>query len=150
MVKAVDKFLMGEWDVSEVSGCGTKRRRAWVCSGCVAVLAGLFAAGCPSNDDTTQLTPFVLMSIENSAYTPREVTIKVGQTLRWTNNDPVIHTVTSGNPGDADAGALFDSGDLIPFDSFTFQFNTVGEFVYFSKWDQGRPGLVGAKVIVTE
>jgi plastocyanin len=115
------------------------------------VLTGLLLAGCPSANNTpNQPSPFVLVSIENSAFMPREVTIQVGQTVRWTNDDPVIHTVTSGNPEDADAGAQFDSHDLIPFDSFTFQFNTVGEFVYFSKWDQGRPGMVGAKVIVTE
>lgn len=123
----------------------------WVARCGLLVLVGLPATGCPSaGEDTTPTIEFVSVSIQNSAFSPREVTITVGQTVRWTNEDPVFHTVTSGNPGDADAGALFDSNTIISFDSFTHQFNEVGEFVYFSKLDEGRPGMVGARVIVTE
>jgi plastocyanin len=118
--------------------------------GCVVSMAvGLFGSGCPS-DRASDAPGFIQVFIRNSAFSPREVTIKVGETVRWRNDDPVFHTVTSGNPGDADAGALFDSNDLIPFDSFDHRFNEAGEFVYHSKHDVGRPGMVGAKVIVTE
>lgn len=131
---------------------GRAARRRWMgACHCALLLTGLLLVGCPSaGNDTPQPSSFEQIKMANSAFSPREITIKVGQTVRWTNDDPVVHTVTSGNPGDADAGALFDSGDLIPFDSFSHQFNEVGEFAYFSKWDQGRPGMVGAKVIVTE
>ena len=123
----------------------------WVMRYSLLVLAGLVATGCPSaGEDTLPGLEYVSVSIQNSAFSPREVTITVGQTVRWTNEDPVFHTVTSGNPGDADAGAVFDSDDIISFDSFTHQFNEVGEFWYFSKLDEGRPGMVGARVIVTE
>lgn len=114
------------------------------------VLCGVLGQGCPSGRDEPPEPEFVQVDIQNSAFMPKEITIQVGQTVRWTNEDPVFHTVTSGNPGDADAGALFDSNDLLPFDSFTHEFNDVGEFVYFSTLDVGRPGMVGAKVIVTE
>lgn len=113
------------------------------------VLPGTFSA-CGPNDGGGAPDPFVEVSIQNSAFQPREITITRGQTVRWSNDDPVFHTVTSGNPGDPDAGALFDSDDLLPFDNFTFQFNDVGEFVYHSRLDIGRPGMVGAKIIVTE
>jgi plastocyanin len=121
-----------------------------VVSWSLLALAGFLLTGCPSSNGTDQTPASVTVKIENSAFSPLEVTIRVGETVRWTNDDPVYHTVTSGNPDDADAGALFDSDDLIPFDSFTHQFNEAGEFAYFSKWDRGRPGMVGAKVIVTE
>lgn len=119
--------------------------------GCLLLAAlSMAAAGCPSGGNELPSVDFVSVSIENSAFMPKELTIEVGQTVRWTNNDPVFHTVTSGAPGDTDAGALFDSNDLLSFDSFSHQFNTAGEFTYFSKLDQGRPGMVGAKIIVVE
>lgn len=115
----------------------------------LVAVSSLAVAGCPADEPDEQ--PVVThVDLRNSAFTPREVTIRVGQSVRWTNEDPVIHTVTSGGPDDPDAGALFDSGDLIPFDSFDHTFDQVGEFFYFSKRDSGRPGMVGAKVTVTE
>ncbi len=112
--------------------------------------AVLFCPGCPSGKSNPSEVNFTEVVMRNSAFVPFDVTIKVGQTVRWTNDDPVFHTVTSGNPGDADAGALFDSHDLIPYASFRHQFNETGEFVYFSRLDIGKPEMVGAKVIVTE
>lgn len=88
--------------------------------------------------------------VRNSAFVPKEVTIQKGTKVRWKNDEPVFHTVTSGSPGDANAGALFDSNDMIPFETFTHQFDEVGEFLYFSKRDTAREGMVNAKVIVVE
>lgn len=107
-------------------------------------------AGCTGQPPDTQEPAFAQVDIRNSVFTPRELTIHVGQTVRWTNEDPVFRTITSGNPGDPDAGAIFDSNDLIPFDSFTLQFDTPGEFIYHSRYDSAKPGLFGAKIIVTE
>ena len=41
--------------------------------------------------------------------------------------------MTSGNPGDPDAGNLFDSGEISKGDLFSYTFNQVGEFPYFCK-----------------
>jgi plastocyanin len=114
------------------------------------VLTGLMLLGCPPGSQQPPEAEFAQVDIRNSAFVPRDIAIKVGQTVRWTNEDPVFHTVTSGNPGDPDAGTLFDSHDLIPFDSFRHTFNQAGVFVYHSKLDIGRPGMVGATVTVTE
>jgi plastocyanin len=74
----------------------------------------------------------VEVSIDNSAFTPASVTVHVGYTVRWTNHQVgVPHTVTSGNPGDADAGALFDSGAIEPGQSFSLTFTEQGTFRYF-------------------
>ncbi len=62
------------------------------------------------------------VSILNLAFTPREITIRQGDTVRWTNNDPYAHTVTSaGN---------FDSGSLAQGQTFQFTFNTPGTYDY--------------------
>ncbi|MEO5985459.1 MAG: plastocyanin/azurin family copper-binding protein [Candidatus Limnocylindria bacterium] len=58
-------------------------------------------------------------------YSVNVLTVKVGTTVTWTNDDPeMIHTVT-----DVDAG--FDSGFLDPGDSFSFTFDTPGEYEYY-------------------
>ncbi|MBZ0272406.1 hypothetical protein K8I61_10240 [bacterium] len=61
---------------------------------------------------------------------PAVIDVLVGESVRWTNTGDVAHTVTSGDPGDGDAGSEFD-GEMSPGESFTHTFDTVGEFSYF-------------------
>ena len=72
-----------------------------------------------------------------TAYSPNEIRIEVGQSLTWTNDDEVAHTVT------ADEGA-FDSGFLDPGASFTFTFDEAGTYTYFCK---PHPWMKGAVVV---
>lgn len=102
------------------------------------LVAGGLMAGCTPPATTPDPEAFIDVVVRNSAFVPKEVTIKRGQTIRWKNDEPVFHTVTSGNPEAADAGVLFDSNDMIPFETFTHQFN--GEFVYHSKRDIAQSG----------
>lgn len=71
------------------------------------------------------------VTIRNLAYSPQTVTISRGEAVQWTNEDFLVHTVTSGDPGDTDAGELFDSGDLSPGGIFVHTFNEAGTFEYF-------------------
>ena len=80
------------------------------------------------------------------AFDPPEITINVGETVTWTNMDIVPHTATSGNPGDADLGSVFQSARLGINDSFTHTFDEAGEFIYFC---EVHPVMMrDAKVIV--
>ena len=91
------------------------------------------------------------VAIQNLAFTPKEVTIKVGERVRWTNleSGPISHTSTSGSPGAADG--LWDSDTLSPGDPFTSEpFEEVGEFVYFCEIHQSTAAMRDAKVIVVE
>lgn len=63
------------------------------------------------------------VSIASFAFGPASLTVNVGTTVTWTNNDSVTHTVT------ANAGA-FDSGPLTPGQSFHFTFHTAGTYAY--------------------
>ncbi len=63
------------------------------------------------------------MTIENLAFSPAALTVPIGTTVIWTNNDATTHTVTS-NTG------LFDSGSLNNGATFSFTFNTKGTFEY--------------------
>jgi plastocyanin len=72
--------------------------------------------------------------LRNNRFTPSQITIKAGESVRWRNEDTDVHTVTSGDPEDADAGRVFrlpESGLLQPGESETLTFDEPGEFVYF-------------------
>jgi len=82
-------------------------------------------------------------TLNNKAYSPNPLKIKVGNTVTWINKDNTIHTVTSGKPTSPEAGQLFDSGltSLItPSKSFSHKFTEAGEFSYFCRL---HPNMVG-------
>jgi nitrite reductase (NO-forming) len=62
-------------------------------------------------------------------YVPKMVNVTVGATVKWKNDDPIPHTVTSGTP--EGATKEFDSGFINVDDSFTHTFDKKGLFEYF-------------------
>lgn len=84
----------------------------------------------------------------DQAYDPLTMTVPVGTTVRWVNQDTVAHTVTSGTSDGTIAApsGLFDSGFLEQGDTFTYTFDEVGEFPYHCT---PHPWMIGT-VIVTE
>lgn len=93
-----------------------------------AVLAFFLATtvfgGSPARAATTDV------SINNFAFNPSTLTVNVGDTVHWTNSDPVTHTVTSGTSPTPDG--TFDSS-VAPGATFDFTFTTAGTFSYFCK-----------------
>jgi plastocyanin len=50
-------------------------------------------------------------TLGEGAFSPNPITLKVGDTVIWTNDDNQFHTVTSGDPsGGGETGKVFDSG----------------------------------------
>jgi plastocyanin len=114
----------------------------------VCVFGGLLGQTCQVSTPPPQ-TGVTDVTIQGMAFAPKEVTIKKGESVRWTNQDFTLHTATSGNPGDADAGSIFDTGDLSHGESSDpIPFDNTGEFIYFCRHHPLT--MVGAKVIVTE
>jgi plastocyanin len=101
----------------------------------VLVMIALLAAACgtastPSTSPTATQAPSNPASggtqevkIANFAFDPPSLTISVGTTVKWTNEDSAKHTAT------ADDGS-FDSGQLSKGQSFTFTFTKEGTFTY--------------------
>jgi plastocyanin len=126
--------------------------RAGLCCflGALAIVStGLLGSGCPSSALPPPQAGVTDVTIRNLAFSPKAVTIKKGESVRWTNRDSVVHTATSGNPGDADAGSAFNTADIAPgTSSAAIQFNDTGDFVYFC---QHHPTIMfGAKITVTD
>jgi len=66
----------------------------------------------------------------NQCYIPADVTINVGETVTWSNDDTAAHTVTSGMPADGPDGN-FDSSLFMAGATFSHTFEEVGEFDYY-------------------
>lgn len=64
------------------------------------------------------------VDIEDFAFASETLTIKVGDTVTWTNRDSAGHTVTS------DSGSKLDSILLKKGQSYSHTFNEVGTFDY--------------------
>ncbi len=75
----------------------------------------------------------MMVSLKNLAFNPSAITVPVGTTVMWMNDESsaIPHTVTSGTPN-APSG-MFDSGTLNPGQSFQFTFTTPGTFAYFCR-----------------
>jgi predicted lipoprotein with Yx(FWY)xxD motif/plastocyanin len=76
-----------------------------------------------------------VVSIRNFAFNPRELTVPVGTTVVWQNEDTDVHTVT------ADDGA-FDSGNMANGAEFSFTFTQAGTYPYYCA-PHGAPGGQG-------
>jgi plastocyanin len=66
----------------------------------------------------------------DACFIPAMVSISVGSTVVWNNDDTAAHTVTSGSPADGPDG-VFDSSLVMGGKSFEFTFNNAGSFDYF-------------------
>ena len=79
--------------------------------------------------------------MQNTTFQPGEITVAVGTTVRWTNEDGVQHTVTSGTRGNP--SGMFD--ETVPGGgSFTFTFEEPGTYDYFCSI---HPGMSGAVIV---
>ena len=76
------------------------------------------------------------VSMEGIAFQPAEVTVGVGDTVTWTNNDSVGHDVT------ADSFSSGDPGAMAGGDTFEHTFEEAGTFDYVCTVHPGMEGTV--------
>ena len=63
-------------------------------------------------------------------YNPETINISTGTTVEWINEDPAMHTATSGGPTSG-ADGVFDSEILNIGDTYQFTFADVGNYDYY-------------------
>lgn len=91
-----------------------------------------------SSAPSNLVVPANSVIIQGNAFTPDTLTVKVGTTVTWTNNDSYAHTVTANDK-------TFDSGNLDAGKSFTYTFTKVGTYAYYCAIHT----FMTAKVVVT-
>ncbi len=73
--------------------------------------------------------------IQNFSFQPSDLTVPVGATVTWTNQDSIPHTVTSDN-------GIFDSNDITPDSHFSHTFNQSGSYTYHCKIHPSMHGQI--------
>ena len=96
------------------------------------ILGAMLAFGSVAAQETTNV-----ITIDNFTFTPPELSVAVGTTVKWVNHDDIPHTVVEKN-------TTFRSKALDTDDSYSFTFVSAGTFDYFCGL---HPHMVG-KVIV--
>ena len=74
-------------------------------------------------------------------YTPSNLTIQGNTTVTWTNNDTVLHTVTSGKP-ESGPSRVFDSSLIEPNNQFNYTFSGEGQFEYYCTLHPFMTGMI--------
>lgn len=90
------------------------------------LVASVLIAGCTqyTSNPTPTPTGTNAVSIKGFAFNPSSLTVSVGTTVTWTNDDSVAHTVTS------DSGSELTSAQIAPGQSYSHTFSTAGTFSY--------------------
>ena len=78
------------------------------------------------------------VAIDNFTFGPKELTVPVGTTVKWTNRDDIPHTVVE------TGSRVFRSKALDTDDTFSYTFANAGTFTYFCSL---HPQMTG-KIIV--
>lgn len=111
------------------------------------------AAGAPAAEADT--APAAAVEMTNAlTFEPAEITIRAGESVRWTNPSDVPHTVTADASKAADPAHVvlpdgaepFDSGMIDPGGAFTHTFEVPGRYRYFCIPHEAA-GMIGEIVV---
>jgi plastocyanin len=120
---------------------------------CAAAVAGCGGGGSSSSSDTgaasapaaTSAAPAtasggaVQITMKNIQFAPSKATVKVGQTVKWTNDDSVVHDVS------ATSGAKFKSDLFAKGKTYEFKATKPGTIKYVCTI---HPGMDGTLTVV--
>ena len=98
--------------------------------GIVVAAAALLPAGTTWAEEAADP---LAVHIDNFVFVPVQLTVKVGQTVTWTNRDDIHHTVV--------CAGKFRSKTMDTDGTFSFTFTSAGEYKYFCSL---HPHMTGA------
>jgi plastocyanin len=104
-----------------------RRRLVAVVGGAALVIASGAGTALAADQD---------VAISGFSFSPRTVTVNVGDTVTWTNSDAQAHTAT--------AGSAWNTGDIANGDSASITFETAGTFDYICAI---HPTMTGTVVV---
>jgi plastocyanin len=100
------------------------------------VIGAMLALGAVAAQDATKKDANEI-TIDNFTFTPKELTVAVGTTVKWVNHDDIPHTIVEKN-------TTFRSKALDTDDSYSFTFTSAGTFDYFCGL---HPHMVGQVIV---
>jgi plastocyanin len=103
----------------------------------IAAAFGVLGAADSSATSAPTAAP-VVVHIASFAFKPADVTVQVGDSVTFVNDDSVAHTVTASDKS-------FDSGNLDANAKWTHTFNTAGSFSYGCAYHPTMQGTITVK-----
>jgi plastocyanin len=100
------------------------------------VIGAMLALGAVAAQDATKKDANEI-TIDNFTFTPKELTVAVGTTVKWVNHDDIPHTIV-------EKKTTFRSKALDTDDSYSFTFTSAGTFDYFCGL---HPHMVGQVIV---
>jgi plastocyanin len=100
------------------------------------VMGAMLALGAVAAQDATKKEANEI-TIDNFTFTPKELTVAVGTTVKWVNHDDIPHTIV-------EKKTTFRSKALDTDDSYSFTFTSAGTFDYFCGL---HPHMVGQVIV---
>jgi plastocyanin len=88
---------------------------------CLVMLGMGMLVGCGSDDQEVPVGVENQVLIKGFKFLPQDITVSVGTTVTWVNEDSAVHTVE---------GSGMDSGNMSRGDEFTFTFDEAGVYDY--------------------
>lgn len=80
--------------------------------------------------------------IKDASFSPSVLTIKVGETVTWVNQDPFKHKIASDpHPTHTDLPELL-SGDLGEGETYNFTFKKAGQYSYHDELNPIKKGII--------
>ena len=103
-----------------------------------------FASACDEKLEDVVTGPSPLQAdvqMLGTTFSPADVAVRVGGTVRWINATPTFHTITPNTPSQAGA---WTSQNVPAQQGFIFShtFNTAGDFNYLCRVHAGMTGVV--------
>lgn len=90
----------------------------------------------------TSFAATVTVTMNDSTFSPRDITINPGDTVKWVNASGMAHTATGDN-------GSFDSGTVASGQSFAAMFNAPGTYAYHCRFHGGAGGAgMAGRIIV--
>lgn len=120
------------------AGCGSKKKSSSSAATPASTPAATTPAGTSSTAAPAASGGVVDIKMQNISFTPKDVTAKVGQTIKWTNEDSVGHNVI------ATAGESFKSGVFGQGKSYSYKLDKKGTIKYVCTI---HPGMAGTIVV---
>lgn len=93
-----------------------------------------------ANEALINITSGASQNVNSLGFSPSTITIVIGvnNTVLWTNDDNVPHTVTS----DTSDAIVFSSDNLNPGDTFSFTFSRPGIYSYHCSYHPWMKGTI--------
>lgn len=125
--KQIDDVPDGYFANYDISGSAVSTLSGWTASGETSDVTTI-------NEDKGLMAPEEI-NITDSGYDPIEVTICVGQNVKFTNNGSNTHTATSDD-------LTWGSGTLQSSETFIRKFNTEGIDTFYDGYDSTNTGAI--------